>query len=139
LVINGDSLIDTNIADFIDWAESSTTGSALIATKVSEARRYGTLRLAEDGLVEAFDEKPPDNGPAWINAGVYWLDATVLQLIDSIGRGSLERSVLSELPPDRLAAYCSRGRFIDIGTPESLALADRWPLEAVEPLREQRA
>ena len=139
VAMNGDSLINTDIAAFVDWASVNSTGSALVATKAHEAQRFGVLRLAENGLVESFDEKPKDCGHAWINAGVYWLDATVLQLIASIGRGSLEHEVLSKLHPGQLSAYRSSERFIDIGTPESLARAARWPAVPPAQLRDECA
>jgi mannose-1-phosphate guanylyltransferase len=137
--MNGDSLIDTSIAAFVSWASTNVSGSALIATETNEASRYGILRLNKDGFVEAFDEKPEYGAQGWINAGVYWLDASALQLIASIGRGSLEQEILPRLPPGHLAAYCSSGRFIDIGTPESLACAARWPTEVGERCGDQCA
>ncbi len=138
VVMNGDSLIDANIADFIAWAGANAAGSALVAARANEASRYGVLRLAENGLVESFDEKPEDCEQAWVNAGIYWLDAKVLQTITSIGQGSLEHEVLSKLPIGLLTAYCCSERFIDIGTPESLSLAARWSTESAERFGDHR-
>jgi len=132
VVMNGDSLVHTDIGAFVAWASANAPGSALIATEIEQADRYGILRLADNGRVESFNEKPKECTRAWINAGTYWLDCEALGMIAAAGRGSLERDILTKLAPGHLTAYRSSDPFIDIGTPESLARAVQWPIDTVK-------
>ena len=63
------------------------------------------------------------HGRALINAGVYLLSAGLLDDIAAGEAASIERDVFERLPSGSLAAFAGRFRFIDIGTPESLARA----------------
>lgn len=132
VVMNGDSLLYADTAAFVAWARANAPGSALIATKIDRADRYGVLRLAENGCVESFDEKPKGSSSAWINAGTYWLDCNALAMIESQGQGSLERDILPKIPVGQLTAFRSAEPFIDIGTPESFDRASQWPIESAE-------
>jgi NDP-sugar pyrophosphorylase family protein len=138
VVLNGDSLIDADLADFVAWAIAEANDSALIATPIDRADRYGALLLAKGGAIEAFYEKQ-EEGAAWINAGVYWFGPLALNMIAALGRGSLEREILPRLPIGSICAYRSAASFIDIGTPESFARAARWPLEAMNRPKMSRA
>jgi len=138
VVMNGDSLIDDDLGAFVSWAKTKLPGSALVATSVGEASRYGVLSLGHNDVIEAFNEKPDTCGQAWINAGVYYFDSLALGLIASIGRGSLEHDVFPQLPAGHLRAYRSSARFIDIGTPESFVNAAQWPSRMTEGSGEAR-
>ena len=63
-------------------------------------------------------------GKAWINAGIYFLSAQLLDVIAAGTAASLERDVFERFPRRSLAAFTECFKFIDIGTPESLAQAD---------------
>jgi NDP-sugar pyrophosphorylase family protein len=68
-----------------------------------------------------FEEKNATrSAPSWINAGVYLFDRTILAGIAKLSYGSLERDVLEVMLPGSIHAYQTEGRFLDIGTPESL-------------------
>jgi NDP-sugar pyrophosphorylase family protein len=54
------------------------------------------------------------------------IDKPVLERIASIERGSLERDVLERLPRSVIRAHQTDGKFLDIGTPESLAEAESF-------------
>lgn len=43
--------------------------------------------------------------------------------IASLAKGSLERDILEKMPAGTIHAFLTDGRFLDIGTPETLALA----------------
>ena len=71
-----------------------------------------------------FEEKNPAAGkPAWINAGIYLFGRTALHQIAELTEGSLERDILAKMPAGTIHAFLAGGRFLDIGTPETLALA----------------
>jgi mannose-1-phosphate guanylyltransferase len=74
----------------------------------------------EQGRVEAFLEKPaPGTAPAnHINAGMYVLEHSVLDRIDSGRAVSFEREVFPSLVGEGLHGLPLEGYWLDIGTPE---------------------
>jgi mannose-1-phosphate guanylyltransferase len=124
MVINGDSFADADLCRLLDRHRAVGTDATLLCADVADAGRYGRLILDGDSYVERFVEKDASfSGRAWINAGVYLMSARLLDSIAAGGQTSLERDVLEKLPPRSLAAFTGCDRFIDIGTPESLARA----------------
>ena len=87
--------------------------------------RYGQVGVNEDGLVLGFDEKGKTHAPGWINAGVYLLSRRLLLRIPEETAVSLEREVFPAWIGRQLYAYRSKGRFLDIGTPEDYAQVEQ--------------
>ena len=131
MVANGDSFAEADLAAFLAAFAASGAPAALVAVEVPEAARYGRLELSSaDGRcrVLRFAEKDPSfAGPARINGGLYLFRRGLLEerLPPAGVAGSLERDLLERLagPAGSLAAFPADGRFVDIGTPESLAAA----------------
>ena len=123
LVLNGDSFVELDLAAFVGAWPALDAAAALVAVEVADAARYGRLELSPSGRVRRFLEKAPTPGAGWINAGVYLLAAETLAALPPARPSSLERDLLEALPPGRIAAWPCGGRFIDIGTPASLAEA----------------
>ena len=119
LMLNGDSFLDFNMLDLAvrDAAEPWLAWLAL--REVQNVGRYGTVVLEGD-RVAVFGEKT-GSGPGLINAGIYWLNRSILY---EIGQPpvSMERDLLPRLVARGLVrGTVYDGRFIDIGTPEDLA------------------
>jgi D,D-heptose 1,7-bisphosphate phosphatase len=119
LMLNGDSFLDFNMLDLAvrDAAEPWLAWLAL--REVQNVGRYGTVVLKGD-RVAVFGEKTA-SGPGLINAGIYWLNRSILY---EIGQPpvSMERDLLPRLAARGLVRGTAYdGRFIDIGTPEDLA------------------
>jgi NDP-sugar pyrophosphorylase family protein len=125
LVINGDTFLEVDLDSFAAAWPRLAAPAALVTVEVPDAARYGRLELSPDGRVQRFVEKGAPPGPAWINGGIYLLSAGLLERLAGMGRCSLERDLLERLPPGSIATFATRGGFIDIGTPESLAEAPR--------------
>lgn len=123
LLLNGDSWFDVNYLDLVSAADG-TDGIGTIALRaVADVARYGRVTLDGERIV-GFAEKAAA-GPGAINAGAYWLSRRVF---DWIGEPpvSLENDVLPVLAArGLLRGRVHEGRFIDIGTPESFAEAQR--------------
>jgi D-glycero-alpha-D-manno-heptose 1-phosphate guanylyltransferase len=98
LILNGDSFCDANLRAL-----------ALIHR----------LRTAKATILE----KGRKRGPGWINAGIYLIDRSLLQTIPPDQSVSLERESFPAWVGQGLYGFRSNGRFVDIGTPESFALA----------------
>lgn len=128
LVMNGDSLVEVGLSDFLAAHRRERADVSVVAVRVPDGERFGSLVLDPDGHVRAFHEKSPvdDAGSAWINAGVYAFSAKALRQIRELGRGSLERDFFATLPARSLYAFRTSGHFMDIGTPASLARAETW-------------
>ncbi len=122
LVANGASLI---LAD-PGISLSSHEDGALLAVEKEDASRYGALITDPGGLLTEFREKQPGRG--LINAGVYLLRKKLLAACPIAERFSLE----TEFFPAALAQgarfriWPCEDRFLDIGTPESLAQAEAF-------------
>jgi len=105
---------------------AACASATMLCAEVEDAGRYGRLALDAEGFVERFVEKDSSfRGKAWINAGIYFVSARLLDVIAAGTATSLERDVFERLPRRSLAAFTECFRFIDIGTPESLAQANK--------------
>lgn len=121
LAINGDSIFDISVCDFIDYANSLSCDFCLAGVEVEDVQRYGALDLDAEGRVVGMSEKCR-KGSGVINSGIYYLSKNVLESIKHVSF-SFEIEVLHK----RVGEYfCwpSSGYFIDIGIPEDYYKAD---------------
>ncbi|HWR04001.1 MAG TPA: HAD-IIIA family hydrolase [Humidesulfovibrio sp.] len=128
LCINGDSLTDANLAEYLRWFEMRQEPGALLLVPVKDAARYGSVSTDISGRVTGFVEKG-QGGPGWISAGVYLLHPSCLEAVAPGQSASIEQDVFPALAEaSALCAYRAQARFLDIGTPESYASAGRFLL-----------
>ena len=125
LVMNGDSYIDIDLNDFLQWHLSQNFEASIVLKKMQKPSRYGSVELDDEGIIKSFCEKT-DEGPSWINAGVYLFSRTLLKSLPSDQNLSLERQVIPFWLKHKLGGYRSNAKFIDIGTPESLKTAETF-------------
>jgi NDP-sugar pyrophosphorylase family protein len=126
LVMNGDSFAGADLCAFVEHHRRAKARATLLCAEVDDASRYGRVELDGDGRIRGFIEKDPDfHGKSAVSAGVYLFCAALLDEIAAGSASSLEREVFGCAPPGSLDAFAGRFVFIDIGTPESLALAER--------------
>ena len=126
LIMNGDSFVNVDLTAYVEWFFKRDRQASLLLVKVPDTGRYGKVIVAEDGLLSAFEEKVLNSGPGWINAGIY---ITKKSLVASMPAGksfSLEREFFPSLVGKGLYGFCSNGKFIDIGTPESYRQAEKF-------------
>jgi NDP-sugar pyrophosphorylase family protein len=84
------------------------------------------VRLNVQGRIESFIEKGEVSGPGWISAGIYLLKRELLQTIPAGRAVSIEKEMFPTWINQGLYGYESQGRFLDIGTPESYAIAETF-------------
>ena len=124
LVMNGDSLVQADLCGLVARHRTTRAIGTILCAAVDHAGRFGRVALNTAGYIEAFVEKDPAfDGPGVVSAGIYALSPT---LLDEVALGpsvSFEHDVFEQLPPGSLAAFSECSSFLDIGTPESLALA----------------
>ena len=125
LLLNGDSLLDGNLATLlaaaVDDAAAGVAGRLALA-EVADAGRYGVVTLA-GARVTGFVARPgAGHAAGCINAGIYVLHQSILGALPPVG--SLEQDVLPRLAVQgALRATALPGWFIDIGIPADLARA----------------
>jgi NDP-sugar pyrophosphorylase family protein len=125
LVLNGDSFCDVDLSRFVEWHVSKGARATLLLARVEEMERFGRIETRPDGSVTGFLEKRPGRGPGWINAGHYLIERDLLEEIPPGGRVSLEEEMFPGWVGRGLYAWSGASRFLDIGTPESYAAAER--------------
>lgn len=128
-VLNGDTFLDAPLRGL--WALHRREEAMLTLSLVrsEEAAEKGSVRVAPDGRVLDFAEKVTD-GSGLVNAGVYAVDARLVEPIPPNRPTSFEREVIPEAVRrgDRVLARIVGGRFVDIGIPEAyLAVRDGFP------------
>lgn len=126
LILNGDSFYDANLNDFYQWHLAQRSNASLTLTQVPDTARYGRVQLNESSQITDFEEKGNTSGLGWINAGIYLIKRHLLTQIPENQVVSLERELFPNWIETGLYGYRTQGQFIDIGTPESYALAEQF-------------
>jgi mannose-1-phosphate guanylyltransferase len=130
--LNGDSLREADLGALLAFHRSTGAKATILLTPVSDPSRYGLVRLGADGKVASFLEKPkPEEiDTNLINAGLYVLEPSVLDLIPSGGAVSIEREVFPQLCAEGAVFGLSLpGYWLDVGTPDSYLQAHHDVLE----------
>jgi NDP-sugar pyrophosphorylase family protein len=121
VVLNGDILTDTDLADVIRFHREQNADATIVTTQVMNPSGYGLVEAGPDGRVVSFLEKPSEDEITGdtINAGIYVLERTVLGRIPGDGSQSFEREVFPGMLADgaRIFAYTTRSYWQDIGSP----------------------
>lgn len=125
LVINGDTLVDTELDVFIDQSAQRSAAAALLLLPVEDTSRFGSVKINGAGYITEFREKSESNATnGWVNAGIYLLTRDFISSIPNDRPVSIEREVFPGQTGKGLYGFQAEGSFIDIGTPESYRLAE---------------
>jgi mannose-1-phosphate guanylyltransferase len=130
--LNGDSLREADLGELLRFHRETGATATILLTPVADPSRYGLVRLAGDGRVDRFLEKPrPEEiDTNLINAGLYVLEPEVLDLIPPGRPLSIERGVFPQLADEgSVYGVALEGYWLDVGTPESYLQAHRDVLE----------
>ncbi len=127
IIFNGDILTDLDISKIIDFHRKKKAEATIVLTLVENPSAYGLVETDDKGKVLRFLEKPKAEELAnlttnTINAGIYILEPSVLDLIPAGENRSFEYNVFPELlnREKRFYAYISAGHYWrDIGNPKS--------------------
>jgi NDP-sugar pyrophosphorylase family protein len=117
-VFNGDTLLEVNLAKLLDYQLKRNALATIALTQVSNPNRYGLVNTTENGRICSFLEKKCAS-KAFVNAGVYVFEKSILSYIPKELKVSLEREIFPTLlkAGEPLYGYPTSGFFIDIGTP----------------------
>ncbi len=127
VVFNGDILTDLDIGKVIDFHASKKAAATLSLFPVDDPSRYGLAEIGPDQEIKRFLEKPTaeeleSSGVNTINAGIYVLEPSILELIAADENRSFEYDVFPEILRRELSfyGYVMKGDYwLDIGTPAS--------------------
>jgi NDP-sugar pyrophosphorylase family protein len=127
VVFNGDILTDCDLKKLIDFHSASGALATIAIKPIEDPSRYGLVATDPDGRVLEFLEKPkPEECERitvnTINAGIYILEPSVLDLIPYGENRSFEYNVFPEILAHKMPffGYVLRDDYWqDIGTPES--------------------
>jgi mannose-1-phosphate guanylyltransferase len=118
LALNGDVLTDLDLTALLRAHGEREARATLGLHPVGDSSAYGLVHSDPEGAVLEFLEKTGEAVPGEINAGVYVLERSVLDLIPPGEEVSIERDVFPRLVGDGLHGLRLDGYWMDIGTPE---------------------
>ena len=126
LVLNGDSLAPARLDEMVASLDEPQAAGAILGVRVADASRFGTILENGRGDLTGFNEKKP--GAGVINAGVYLFRDFAIDLFPDKTPLSFETEVFPALIAGgvRLKVCVTDAPFLDIGTPESLPLAEEF-------------
>jgi mannose-1-phosphate guanylyltransferase len=116
--LNGDVLTDLDLSALLGAHERSSATATIGLHPVEDSSAFGLVRSGEEGRVLEFLEKTGESRPGEVNAGMYVLERSVLDLIAPGENVSIEREVFPRLVDAGLHGLLLDGYWVDIGTPE---------------------
>jgi D-glycero-alpha-D-manno-heptose 1-phosphate guanylyltransferase len=142
LVLNGDSLAPAPLDEMFaslggcdalvakphgdEASPPREIAGAILGVRVADASRFGTIAQNARGELAGFSEKKP--GAGVINAGVYLFRSSIIDRFPKSMPLSFETDVFPALIAGnvQLKVCVTEAPFLDIGTPESLPLAEEF-------------
>lgn len=117
-VLNGDSLIDTELETIWDFHHTNSALVTIGLLEVEDTGRYGSVRVVDNNIV-AFSEKN-HSGKGLINSGIYVFNKRAVDYFPDKETFSLEYDFFPMLTGRGLSGLkIKHSYFVDVGTPES--------------------
>jgi len=127
MVFNGDIITDLDARAMIDFHRRNGGIGTIALRVVEDPSRFGVVDMDGDRIM-SFIEKPPDPPTNLINAGMYFFQPEILDMIPD-GKVSIEREVFPEAVGKGLNGFRFDGLWTDVGTLPSYLLAMNTLLE----------
>ena len=124
LVMNGDSYTEFDPSSLLISHKQQNANITLLVKAVDDTSRFGTIQMNKQNKIIKFMEKGSDKRPGLINAGVYMVNTSIIQKISKKAPCSLEYDFFPKMVGRGICGYETKGKFIDIGTPESYSEAE---------------
>ena len=127
VVFNGDILTDVDIEQVLEFHREKAAEATIVLTPVENPSAYGLVETDADGKVLKFREKPTAEELLFlttnnINAGIYILEPSVLDIIPKGENTSFEYKVFPDLLAKGKSFYAfvmEKNYWRDIGNPQS--------------------
>ncbi len=118
LALNGDVLTDLDLSALLGAHAERGASATLGLHPVEDSSAFGLVHSGAEGAVLEFLEKTGESVPGEVNAGMYVLERSVLDLIPPDEEVSIERDVFPRLVGKGLHGLRLDGYWMDIGTPD---------------------
>jgi NDP-sugar pyrophosphorylase family protein len=123
LVLNGDSICQSNLKEFVEFHYSNNASASIAITTVDDVREYGSVIVNDKHEITGFNEKSDQiTGRGLVNAGIYIFKKEMLNIFFPERNISLEHETLPSLVGQGLFGFITKEKLFDIGTPERLEL-----------------
>ncbi len=127
LVCNGDSVCFAGLKKMIEIIAKPEAKAVILVSEIDNIKDYGKVIINSENKVEAFIEKGKTKGSGWVNAGIYCIDVDWAKKMSLKNFFSIEKDVFPNLAKsNNLFAFKTKKKFLDIGTPERLKLAESF-------------
>lgn len=138
VVFNGDILTSLDISALIEFHKANSAEATITLVPVDDPSRYGLVQVDKGRRVQRFIEKPQPDELAklkinTINAGIYVLEPSILDIITKDANRSFEYDIFPDLLKRQTPffAYTIEDDYwLDIGTPASYLKAHHDLLSA---------
>jgi mannose-1-phosphate guanylyltransferase len=144
-VFNSDVICNFPLIQMLEFHRTHGGEGTICVTKVEDPSKYGVVVSNEQGRIERFVEKPSVFISDNINAGLYILNKSVIDRIDSGVFRMIETDVFPKIASDG-SLYCFnlQGYWADIGQPKDFLRGMKLHLGSTgsrpdEPLRSPRS
>ena len=117
-ITNGDTFFEVPLQEQYNYHQQRQSKLTLALKPMRQFERYGSIQIAENGLITAFNEKQYCE-EGLINGGIYLTTADFLRGLQLPALFSFEKEVLEkQVQQGALYGFVSDTYFIDIGIPE---------------------
>jgi len=119
LVLNADTFYQAAYSEAFSLYQEMNLDMALVVRRVPDVSRYGSVKIEQNRVI-GFNEKVEEPIPGVINGGIYIMKRSVLDLIPTKKKCSLENEIIPQMLSNgkKLGAIVNDGYFIDIGVPK---------------------
>jgi NDP-sugar pyrophosphorylase family protein len=126
LIMNGDNFIEFDLPDFYKFHTNNSNDITILVKHVSELGRYGSVSCDNLMKVKEFKEKDASVKSGFINCGVYLFNSSIIDFLPNKIPSSLEIDFFPNILNKNFFAFETKGRHLDIGTPESYEVAQSF-------------
>jgi glucose-1-phosphate thymidylyltransferase len=133
LILGDNMFYGAQLEQRVRDAATHSQGATVFAQKVRDPERFGVVELDDDGRPLSLEEKPKSGRSDWAVTGLYFYDASVVEIAKSLkpsSRGELEITDVNRVYLERGALNVERmGRgyaWLDLGTHDALLEASEF-------------
>lgn len=118
-VLNSDVICNYPFKDLVNFHKAHGGEGTIVATKVEDPSKYGVIvHKPDSSQIDRFVEKPQTFVGNRINAGIYILNPSVIDIID-LKPTSIEKETFPQLAKrGTLHSYDLEGYWMDVGQPK---------------------
>ncbi len=121
-VLNGDIFTDMNLTEMLKQYRENRAKVSIALTSVEDPSMFGVVEIDRQNRIHRFVEKPKkEDAPSnLINAGIYLMNSSVLDMIPENKFFMFEHSVFPQLVAagETVSGYVSDAYWIDMGNPQ---------------------